>query len=120
MPSPEDGTAIANGDGEIRAEPRSLEVRMAVSVMPCLFVPILAVRWKELIQNLGQVAFETRFKFYGPDHSRGSDVKDMGSASRDLGSRHDAGQLLRKILHVTVARRLYAYAFLVSHKRIYY
>ena len=70
LPSAEDGIAIANGNGEIWTKPRSLQVRMSISVMPCLFVPVLTVRRKELVQNFRQVALETRFKLDGSDNPR--------------------------------------------------
>ena len=40
LPGSEDRRPVVNGHGERRAQPRGLEMRVPVSIVPCLLVPI--------------------------------------------------------------------------------
>lgn len=76
---------------------------MTIAVMPGLFVSVIATRRKEFVENLGEIAFETRLKFDCADHTRTSDVEHMSGAGRDPALGNDRGDLGRDIVHVTMA-----------------
>jgi hypothetical protein len=76
---------------------------VAVTVVPCLFMAVLAAGRQEPIENFGQVAFESGFKLDGPDAGGTANVEDVGRANPDLRIGDDALDLGGDILHVPMS-----------------
>jgi len=65
-----------HGHGQRRAQQRGLQMRVAVAIVPDLLVAVVAARWDELPQHLGQIAFQPRFKLDGGDSGGAADVEE--------------------------------------------
>lgn len=77
LPGAEDGFAVGEWDGERGAEQRGLKMRVAIAVVPGLFVSIMAAGRDELVENLRKVAFESGFKFDCAYCCRAADGEDV-------------------------------------------
>ncbi len=77
LPGPQNQFSILNGNAERGSEHSRLQMRMAVAVMPCLFVPVVAAGREQFVQNSGQVLLETGFEFNGADAASAADIEDV-------------------------------------------
>lgn len=57
---------------------------MAIPIVPSLFVGVLPVRRKELIEPLGQILLKTRFKLNRPNCPGASDVMNVYETGLDV------------------------------------
>jgi hypothetical protein len=78
LPSAELECAISHRHGKRWPKDRGLQVRVAVAVVPGLFVAVVAARRKELIKHGRQVALKPRLEFNGPQCSCATHIKDVG------------------------------------------
>jgi len=80
LPGAEDEFAVLDRDRQRWAEHGGLQVRMAVAIVPGLFVSVIAAGREEFIQHGWQVFFKPRLEFYGADCAGAADIKDMRQA----------------------------------------
>src|SRR5215472_3400645 len=62
LPGAKHEFALCDGHGQRWPEQRSLQVRMAIAIVPGLLVPIGAAGRDELVQNSGQVLLQSRLE----------------------------------------------------------
>ena len=80
LPGAEHDLPALDRNGEGRAKQRSLQVRVAVAVVPCLLVAVVRTRWHQLVQNRGQVPLEAGLEFDRADGTSAADVENMRHA----------------------------------------
>ena len=80
LPGPQDSSAIAYGDRYRRSQPRCLQVRVTVAVVPHLFVSIGATRRQKSIQDLWKITLEARFILDRANRSRTAHIEDVHKA----------------------------------------
>ena len=80
LPGTENGAGVADGDRDRWAQPSGLQVRVAIAIVPGLFMAVGWARRNQLIKNLRKIPFETGFEFDRSDGPCAADVKDVNRA----------------------------------------
>ena len=88
---------------------------MAIAVMPCLFVSIVAIRWHQPVKQFRQVTSQTRFVLDRSNRASATDVENMSNTSLYHRPLNNVGYMIRNILHVLMAGGLKRKCFLVRH-----
>jgi len=76
---------------------------VAVAIVPCLFVAVLAAWRDELVQNSGQIVFQAGFEFDGAQRRGTPHIEDVREAGFDAGRVNDGGDLRGNAVHIAVA-----------------
>ena len=61
LPGSEEELSIGDGHSQRRPEERGLEVGVAVAIVPCAFMAVVAAGRDEAVEEGGQIAFEAGF-----------------------------------------------------------
>jgi len=115
LPGTQHEFAAGDGRRERRSKKRGLQMRVAVPVMPRLFVAVATAGRNELVQDGRQVVLKPRLKFNGAQGSRTPHIEDVDGAALDSRGTYDFGNLPGKIVHVTVTLRRDLNLLLISH-----
>src|SRR6185369_3774439 len=78
-------------------------MRMRVAIMPGLLVAIVTAGRNEFVQYGRQVALQTRLELDRAHSSLTTDIKNMYKPSFDSGRCNDSGDLLGKVLQVSMS-----------------
>src|SRR6266508_953380 len=89
LPGAEHRPAAAHRHRQRRPQQRGLKVRVAVAVVPRLFVAVVAARRHQAVEQFGQVLLQPRLELDGADRRRAADVEDMDDPDLDARIRHD-------------------------------
>ena len=84
LPCSEHRLASGDWDRQRRSQQRRLQVRVAVSILPGLFVFIASARRNEFIQDSGQVLFQSRLKLDSSDCRCAANVEHAYYPSLDF------------------------------------
>src|SRR5208337_18478 len=90
-------------------------MRMAVAVVPGLFVPVVAAGRNEFVQQVGQVFEQTRFVFDGAQRARAADVEHVRRARAHAGIVNNLGHVRRQVMQLPVSPGFQQDLFLVNH-----
>ncbi len=115
LPGSQDKGPVLYRHRERRTQHSCLQVRMAIPVMPGLFVPIVAARGKEPVQSIRQIFLESRLEFDGPDRRGAADTENVGQPGFDTGSADNLADFLRQIVHGAMSGGLDLNFSLVNH-----
>jgi hypothetical protein len=74
LPRPKSQLAIDDRHGQRRPEQSCLKVGMAIAIVPCLFVAIVAAGRYQLIQNVWHVLLQARLELYRTDRSGAANI----------------------------------------------
>ena len=80
-------------------------MRVAVAIMPCLFVAVVAAGRNESVQNGGQVMLQPRLEFNRAEGACTPNIEYVNGAGLDPRGTYNPGNLLSKVVHVTVTLR---------------
>src|SRR5215468_3558579 len=94
LPPAQHWLAFCDRHGQRWTKQSSLQMRVSVAVVPGLFVSVTAAGRDEFVENLWQVALESRLKFDGANHSGAADVEDVHGAGSNARIGDDHGDLL--------------------------
>src|SRR5271155_2666385 len=100
LPGTELQSAILDGHGQRRSHERRLHVRMAVAVVPGIFVGIVGARWNQSLEHGRKVLFEPRLELDGADTGRAADVEDVNDPGPNARFANDFLDLLSDVVHV--------------------
>src|SRR5215469_754745 len=103
LPGPEDGLSISNGHGQGWPEKCRLQMRMAVAVVPGLFVAIVAARRDQFVQDGRHVCAQPWLEFNGANRGGASHVEYVDDPRPDAGIRDSLGDLISEVVHVPMA-----------------
>ena len=90
-------------------------MRVAVAIMPCLFVAVVAAGRNESVQNGGQVMLQTRLEFNRAEGACTPNIEYVDGAGLDPRGTYNPGNLLSKVVHVTVTLRRDGNLLLIGH-----
>jgi len=103
LPGPENQLSISDGHGQGWPEERRLQMRMAVAVVPGLFVAIVAARRDQFVQDGRHVGAQAWLEFNGADRGSASHVEYVHDPGPDAGMGDSRGDLIRQVMHVPMA-----------------
>jgi hypothetical protein len=115
LPGSQDQTAFLDGNGQGRAEHGCLQMRMAVAVMPGLFMAVAAAGGHELVQKVRQVLPESRFVFNGAHGGRTADIENMSSSRFNAGLFYNLANVTGQVMQVVVPVGFEGEYLLVNH-----
>lgn len=90
-------------------------MRVAVSVMPCLFVSIVPAGRDQSIEHFRQVSLQSRFELNGTDGGCAAHVEYMNRSGMNAGSGDDCRDLMCKIVQVAVPAGANGNLMLMNH-----
>jgi hypothetical protein len=103
LPSPEDQLSIGDRHGERRSEEGGLQMGMAVAIVPCLLMTIIAAGRDQFIQDGWHVGAQPGFKFNGADRGCASRVEYVDDSGHHAGLAYRCGHLIGDVMHVAMA-----------------
>ncbi len=118
LPGAQYQLAVGDGHGQRWPEQRRLQMRVAVAIMPGLFVAVVAAGRDELVQYGGQITLQPRLELNGADRSCAPDVENIDCAGPDPGLGHHRSNLLSDVVHVTVPFCHDENLLLIAHRLI--
>src|SRR5437764_2973508 len=92
-------------------------MRVAVTVVPCLFMSVIATRRNQLVQNRRQVLLQSRLKFNRPYGGGTANIEDIDDTRFDVRMRDCCGDILGQIVHVSLAGGGDSELMLRNHRR---
>lgn len=102
LPGTQHEFAAGNGRRERRSQKGSLQMRVAVPVMPRLFMTVVTAGRNELVQDGGQVALKSRLEFNRAQGSRAPNIEYVDGAVLDSRGTYNFSNLFGKVVHVAV------------------
>ena len=75
LPGAQQKLSVFYGNSKRRSHQRRLKVGMAIPVVPCLLVSVVARGWNDSIQELRNVSFQPGFILHGTDDASAAYVK---------------------------------------------
>ena len=115
LPGAQHRFSTGHRHGQGRPQQRGLQMRMAVAIVPRLFVSVIAARRDEFVQQVGQVFHQARFEFDGADCAGAADVEYVRRARAHAGVMDDLRHVRRQVVHLPVTARFQQDLFLVNH-----
>ncbi len=103
LPGPENQLSIRYRHGQRRSEEGGLQMGMAVAIVPCLLMTIIAAGRDQLIQDGWHVGAQPGFKFNGADRGRASHVEYVDDSGHHSGLAYRCGHLIGDVMHVAMA-----------------
>src|SRR5262245_38193011 len=92
-------------------------MRVAVAIMPGLFMSVVAAGREEFVQHRGKIFLQARFKFNAADGPSAANVEDVSDARAQAGFADNPSYLIGEVEHVTMTRGLDLEFALVNHSR---
>ena len=90
-------------------------MRMAVAVVPGLFVSVVAARRNEFVQKVGQVLQQARLVFDGAQCAGAADVEHMRRTRVHAGVVDDPRHVRRHVVQMAVAPGFQQDLLLINH-----
>ena len=103
LPGAEHGLAVGERNRQRWAEQCSLEMGVAVAVMPGLFVAVVAAGRNELVEDFREIALEAGLKLDGADRSGATNGEDMDETDANAGAGGDGDDFFGEVVHVSMA-----------------
>ena len=88
---------------------------MSIAVLPSQFVAVIAARRHQVVEDLGEITFKSRFKLDRTDSSGTTDVEDVGDAGVQATPLDDGIDRGGDVVHGAVAAGVNRESFLVGH-----
>src|SRR5579859_4670723 len=103
LPGAQHWPAIRDRDSERLAKQSSLEVRVAVAVVPGLFMTIGAAGRDQLVENGGHVLLKSGLELNRSEGGGASDVEHIHDPSGNSGGIHGRRDLTGDVMHISVS-----------------
>jgi hypothetical protein len=89
---------------------------MAIAIVPCLFMSVIAARGEKFVQHCRQILLQTRLEFNRPHRAGTPDVEHVRYSSADMRLTHDLRNRFRQIVHLPMPACPQLYLSLINHQ----